>query len=331
MHLNNSEISRRTSVPRTSVRDILKQDSARSNSQPRGRPPRKVSVRELRALIRAICHSQDGRQASYVKLAQELGINASRTTLRKRLKEAGFRRCKACPKPFINMINRRKRLKFCRAHLKWTAEQWKSVIWTDESSFETGKKGKTWVTRRSSERYCPDCIQKTRHSGRSSIMVWGAISGHGCSDLVWIKPTQKVAGGRKTIGTVDYIEQILEPHIEPLYRGIQSLDIEPILMEDNAAIHKSKEAILWKRQAGLTTIDWPPSSPDLNPDEYMWRYMKQHIKHYKQVITRQTELWEAAEFEWNENLRSQRYLKYIESMPDRIKAVIKNRGFATEY
>lgn len=331
MHLSNSEISRRTSVPRTTVRDILSQKSARTNTKPRGRPPQKISDRDLRRLIRAICASEDGRQASYVQLAKDLGINASKSTLQKRLKEAGFRRCKACPKPFINEINRRKRLKFCREHLKWTDEQWKCVIWTDESSFETGKKGKIWVTRRHNERYCPDCIEKTRHSGRSSVMVWGAISGHGCSDLVWIRPTQKIQGGHKTITTIDYIEQVLDPYIEPLYRGIQSLGIEPILMEDNAAIHKSKEAELWKRQAGLKTIEWPPCSPDLNPDEYMWKYMKQHINGYKQVITKQEEIWEAADFEWDENLRSQRYLKYIESMPARIRAVIRNRGFGTAY
>jgi len=53
-----------------------------------------------------------------------------------------------------------------------------------------------------------------------------------------------VEGGRKTIETIDYIDQVLEPHIEPLYRGIQSLGVEPVLMEDNAPIHKSKEAVL---------------------------------------------------------------------------------------
>ena len=38
-------------------------------------------------------------------------------------------------KLFINEKNRVKRLKWCRDNLSWISDQWKRVIWTDESPF----------------------------------------------------------------------------------------------------------------------------------------------------------------------------------------------------
>ncbi|XP_065642461.1 uncharacterized protein LOC136074090 [Hydra vulgaris] len=38
-------------------------------------------------------------------------------------------------KSFINEKNCVKRLKWCGDHLSWTSDQWKRVIWTDESPF----------------------------------------------------------------------------------------------------------------------------------------------------------------------------------------------------
>ncbi len=29
---------------------------------------------------------------------------------------------------------------------------------------------------------------------------------------------------------------------------------------------------------------WPPSSPDLNPDEYIWKGIKQKIRVYDKII-----------------------------------------------
>ena len=45
----------------------------------------------MRRLVRAVTSSKDGRKASYLKLAKQLGIQASETTIRRVLKKAGFR------------------------------------------------------------------------------------------------------------------------------------------------------------------------------------------------------------------------------------------------
>ena len=51
---------------------------------------------------------------------------------------------------------------------------------------------------------------------------------------------------------------------------------EFIFIEDSAKVHKGK-ARLPKLEAGIRGFDWPPSSPDLNPIEKVWRWMKHEL------------------------------------------------------
>ena len=328
-----SEISKTTGVPESSVRRICTFKTSRQARPTRTGRPRILQDRDLRRLVREVCKSEDGRKASYMKLARDLGIQASEDTIRRAFHKLGFHRYVACPKPFINWRNRQKRLQFAREHVKWTIEDWKKVIWTDESSFETGRKARTFVTRRPEEKHCPDCLAKHMHSGQSTVMVWGAISGYWTSPLVRIKATMKYKRGKKvaTIGTTDYIDQVLQPVVGPGYRQLVRRRKRPILMEDNAAIHTANLAQEWRRKRRIRSLIWPPSSPDLNPDENMWRAMKQRIKRYPTTITKQDDMWEVAKEEWDALCQSNMHLKYIESLPERMKEVIKHDGFAIRW
>ncbi|KAL7874590.1 hypothetical protein SRHO_G00055600 [Serrasalmus rhombeus] len=60
----------------------------------------------------------------------------SRTTVKRRL-------CASCPhgkiaarKPLLRTGNKQKRLVWAKEHKEWTLDQWKSVLWSDESKFE---------------------------------------------------------------------------------------------------------------------------------------------------------------------------------------------------
>ena len=164
-HLAPAEIKALTEVPTPTIRRTLRSGEARSNKNPTCGPPIKINERDLRHLIRAVTSSADGRRESYIKLAADIGIEASESTVRLALRKAGFRRCISCPKPLVSWVNRRKRLKWAREHLYWTVEDWMRVIFTDESSFETGQRNRIYVTRRPGERYCPDCCQNFKYSG----------------------------------------------------------------------------------------------------------------------------------------------------------------------
>ena len=63
----------------------------------------------------------------------------------------GLNRCVALRKPLISEATQKKRFQFAREHKDWTLEQWKKVMWSDESRFTlfqsdaaSGKKRGRW-------------------------------------------------------------------------------------------------------------------------------------------------------------------------------------------
>ncbi|KAG0939348.1 hypothetical protein G6F31_015317 [Rhizopus arrhizus] len=67
--------------------------------------------------------------------------------------------------------------------------------------------------------------------------------------------------------------------------------------------------------------DWPPNSPDLNPIEHVWHLLKLRLSLYERKARNIDELWERVDFEWNK-LDKDVCRSYIDSMPDRIAAVV---------
>ena len=47
----------------------------------------------------------------------------------------GFHGQAAAHQPKITMRNAKRRLEWCKAYHRWTLEQWKRVLWSDESHF----------------------------------------------------------------------------------------------------------------------------------------------------------------------------------------------------
>ncbi len=172
-------------------------------------------------------------------------------------------------------------------------EDWMRVIFSDESTFETGQRAREFVTRRPWEKYRQDCINNYKHSGRKSVMVLGAICGTQGTHLRELKKTAKQIRRWKTVESIastDYIDQILEPCLEPWYGALEEDGRRPIYIQDGASIHSSAEVRLWLRSHRIEVMEWPPTSPDLNPTENMWRYPR--------LITNEKDMFEAASREW---------------------------------
>jgi len=71
---------------------------------------------------------------------------------------------------------RKARLKFAQDHRDWTLEDWKKVIWSDETSIVCGYRlGGYRVWRRPEERFVKSCI-RPRWKGYSEFMFWGCFS-----------------------------------------------------------------------------------------------------------------------------------------------------------
>ena len=75
---------------------------------------------------------------------------------------------------------------------------------------------------------------------------------------------------------------------------------------------------------------WPAQSPDLNPIEHLWDYIKKKLGEYEQPPKGMLELWERIQEEWNK-IPKEVCQNLIESMPRRVADVIKAKGGNTKY
>ncbi len=242
-----------------------------------------MSIRLVRQCIRLISKCQSTRRMSFDRIKAQLNLLMSARTIRRELRRAGYRRCITCPRPFISRPQAKMRLAFSHEHRWWGTSDYaahredgrqggdqRKVVWSDEATFETGKSRRIWVTRRVDERRCLDYIQSIYRSGRTSVMIWGAIGWDYKSELVFIEKLLQ----RKGICSRTYLEQVLQPIVFPLFN---KLGPEYIFIEDRAKVYKG-DARLLRLQHGIRGFNQPPSSPDLNLIEKVWRQMKEMLK-----------------------------------------------------
>ena len=73
---------------------------------------------------------------------------------------------------------------------KWTLDQCKYVLWSDESKFEMfSSKRYVFVRRRVCERIISTCVVPTLKDGGGGVMMWGGFAGDTVCDLFRIQGT----------------------------------------------------------------------------------------------------------------------------------------------
>jgi len=81
-----------------------------------------------------------------------------------------MRKTKPMRKPGLTEVIRKQRLQWCLDYQDWTFEDWKKVIWSDETSVILGyRRGGYRIWRRPEERYLRTCIRE-RWKGFSEFM-----------------------------------------------------------------------------------------------------------------------------------------------------------------
>jgi len=105
---------------------------------------------------------------------------------------------------------------------------------------------------------------------------------------------------------------------------------EIIFQHDNDPKHTAKLTKEWFVNNGVTVLDWPSQSPDLNPIEHLWNEIDRRLRKLPSPISSKTNLWEQIQTVWNE-IPQDFCAKLITSMPERVQDVIKARGFNTRW
>ncbi len=107
--------------------------------------------------------------------------------------------------PYVNMVQKRRRVLRAKVYLKWTVSKWKSVLWSDESKFDilVGNHG-CQVLQSKEERDLPICHQHSVQKP-ATLMVWGCISANSMDSLHVLEGTMNAER---------YIK-VLEQHMLP--------------------------------------------------------------------------------------------------------------------
>jgi hypothetical protein len=105
------------------------------------------------------------------KCFTEFNRHISTSTVQRRLSESGLHGRIAAKKPLLKDNNNKKRLSWDMKHEQWTLDQWKSVLWSDESKCAVfGSNRRIFVQRRVGEWMISACVVSTvKHGG--GVMV----------------------------------------------------------------------------------------------------------------------------------------------------------------
>jgi transposase len=317
-----SHIIKTLKFPKSTVYDTITFFKKTGEIKPSSRPglPPKLTERDFRHLVRLL--KEDRKSTLNVltnKFIESTSTEACTRTIQRYLHEKGFYSRVGKRKPFINEKNSKIRFKWAQERLDWE-EEWKFVVWSDESRFEVfGGDGRTYVWRKPKEKYDAECLIPTFKSGRKGTMVWGCFCLYGLGPLVRIN-------GKQTAN--DYIN-VLQNYLLPYLGGLDDQN-NYLFQDDSAPIHRARVTLHWLSENNIDQLSWPAQSPDLNPIEHLWDELERRVRKRIPLPKNETELFDLLQEEWLK-LDESIYQNLVESMSRRVHAVVEAKGYPTRY
>lgn len=204
------------------------------------------------------------------------------------------------------------------------------MIFSDETTAQNQPNNRRgWVFRKPHEAFQRALVNVTVHGkSRISLQAWAGIWRDGRSELIFLE--RDPAAPRGGYSAKSY-QKALEEGLLPIYDGTRRFQ------QDNARIHNFGGTPRWLEIHGIEYIDWPPHSPDLNPIEHVWRHLKDklvalfpHLHELSDNEAAREELRAAMKVAWAA-IPQDLIRRLIESMPRRLLAVKRARGWYTKY
>lgn len=335
------DAARRLGVPRSTAAKWIQQQDRRNKRH--GRPPL-ISDEKIQEVIQWITGHFDRRALPLAEIRKAHNIEACDDTFLQALARHGYHYHVPDCKPFLSKATQLKRWIFSIKHYDRPKEYWRKGLYCDETTIQTAIHRRQKILRKRGERRRLDCIQFTFRSGRNSVHCFAIIGYNYKSKLLFLS----TEGQGKGFTQQKYEEQVLrgilgdvciQKHTAKQSLGEFCCDEEYFVVEDRSQVHGKTDT---KRNHGLcnrarlecfiTSIDWPPTSPDLNPIENVWRILKQRLRNRKpHGGWSLLELQEAVQDIWENAIHVEDFNKYIDSLPERLRLVRLRKGATTHW
>jgi hypothetical protein len=243
------------------------------------------------------------------QIAHNTGV--SHETARKILHDKGYKFSSCKKKLFISEETRKERLKFAR-RMKKREKDWGKTVFTDETSF--------WLNRcRPDHQWTQNPLLETGPSKHGpKLHLWGAITARGAISLEIFE---------ENLNAQRYLAILKKKkgEIDALYPDGY------VFMQDGSPIHRAgicTDYINEEMPQSLMSPHYPSYSPDLNPIENVWAWLKHQvsidqpksIEALKKCIKKH---WSCVTEEF--------LAPYFNSMPDRMDSLIECEGNKIDY
>lgn len=243
-------------------------------------------------------------------------------TVSRAMRKRGVKAYVKQKKPDLTPKQKAERLKWAKEHKNWTVDQWKQVMFSDESTISRmSSSGKEfYYSDLEHKRFQDHQVKRTKQHGGGKLMVWGCITYYGAGDLAW----------SPDLFNSDYYLTVLQDEV------IASRDwynMDPatfIFQHDNSSVHTAGKVKKFLDENNITVLPWPANSPDLSPIENVWHYLKWKLNQYETPPKDMDELWKRLEDEWV-TIPLEYFQKLYKSMPRRVAECIRLKGGRTRY
>lgn len=289
---------------------------------PKAGRPQILTERTERRAVRYIVSGECSTAVQVQKKLQvDHKIEVSAQTVRRTFKKNNLKSAVKVKKPLLLPRHKKARYEFAKKYRHWSYDDWKKVIWSDESKYNIyGSDGREYCWKQKGESLKDRHVKGTIKFGGGGVFVWGCFTAQGIGYLCRID------------GNMDaelYCKILEEDFLETLeYYDLDIIDV--VFQHDNDPKHKARKTKEWLETNGVEVLDWPAQSPDLNPIENLWSELERRLRKDDHIITNKDTLWEKIQTSWN-NIETEVCTKLIETMPTRIDDVIKQKGGYTRW